>query len=45
MLFLVNVEDGMCLEEHKGIRLKNKYTTIFISKLHKDGEAGGVCWL
>lgn len=44
MLFLVNVQDDTNFEEHKGIRVKNKYPTIFISKLHQDGEAGGM-WL
>lgn len=44
MPFPVNVHDDPYFKEHKGIRLKNKYLTIFISKLHNDGEAGSV-WL
>lgn len=44
MIFLVNVQDDSYFEDHKGIRVKNKYLTIFISRLHKDGEAGGI-WL
>ena len=44
MLFLVNVQDDTCFEQHKEIRVENEYPTIFLSKLHKDGEAGGM-WL
>lgn len=44
MQFLVNVQDTIYFKGHKGIRLKNKYPTVIILKLHKSGEAGCV-WL
>lgn len=44
MQSLVNVQNGMYFKERKGIRVKTKYSKIFILKLHEGGEAAGV-WL